>query len=407
MATLNEVLAQIEELKTIKSDLKEAIVAQGGTVADNTPFEDYAYEIANLDTDYCHGASVCDCIGEVDENGVLQALEPTTELVYPLITQLPANAFKNKFRHNNAIVSFSVPNLETALYDAFAYTLLESLSIKHVSFESLKSAKQWAFSGFCKGCKSLETADFSSLEETDGDYALYSVFDGCTSLKQANFSNLKRVINGQDAISSTFDGCTSLVDFCFDSLEIAEGQWVFYYAFNGCTSLTQECVFPKLKTVTGSSGFSGVFCQCSALLNQTFPELESVSGNSCCHSMFNSCSNIINVSFPKLKSASGQYVLRYMFNSCAKLESVDFSELETISGSNACEYMFQGCTSLLSVSFPKLTNISDNTGLKSMFYNNTTITEVHFRADMQTVIEALDGYEGKFGAANAVIYFDL
>jgi hypothetical protein len=41
------------------------------------------------------------------------------------------------------------------------------------------------------------------------------------------------------------------------------------------------------------------------------------------------------------------------------------------------------------------------------FSGCTGITELHFRSDAQTVIEAADSYSYKFGATNATIYFDL
>ena len=75
MTTLNEVLAQIEELKTIKSDLKEAIAAQGGEINDETLFAHYPYIINNLDNGYSFGLTIDDFLGDVDENGVLQPVD--------------------------------------------------------------------------------------------------------------------------------------------------------------------------------------------------------------------------------------------------------------------------------------------------------------------------------------------
>ena len=67
---------------------------------------------------------------------------------------------------------------------------------------------------------------------------------------------------------------------------------------------------------------------------------------------------------------------------------------------------FRNCEKLESISFPALTQVT------SPFNNYTfngcdALTEIHFRADAQTAIEAMTGYADKFGAPNATIYFDL
>jgi hypothetical protein len=58
------------------------------------------------------------------------------------------------------------------------------------------------------------------------------------------------------------------------------------------------------------------------------------------------------------------------------------------------------------MSFPKLQEI-DSSALNKMFSSCNNLAEIHFRADMQTTVEALNGYSSKFGATNATIYFDL
>jgi hypothetical protein len=42
-----------------------------------------------------------------------------------------------------------------------------------------------------------------------------------------------------------------------------------------------------------------------------------------------------------------------------------------------------------------------------MFAGCKNLTELHFRADMQSVVENLSAYPYKFGASNCTIYFDL
>jgi hypothetical protein len=88
------------------------------------------------------------------------------------------------------------------------------------------------------------------------------------------------------------------------------------------------------------------------------------------------------------------------------ITSIDLSSLTTISGVGVCNNMFGFCSKLTSVSFPKLQTIYSS-ALSSMFYGSNALAEIHFRADAQATVEALNGYTDKFGASNATIYFDL
>ena len=70
-------------------------------------------------------------------------------------------------------------------------------------------------------------------------------------------------------------------------------------------------------------------------------------------------------------------------------------------------YAFYNCTGITgNISFPALTTVNSN-GLFFAFYGCTGITELHFRADVKSAVEAANGYWNKFGASNATIYFDL
>ena len=138
--------------------------------------------------------------------------------------------------------------------------------------------------------------------------------------------------------------------------------------------------FSDLKTI-GDYGLYRAFFRCNklAIINLSFPELVSI-GNSGLYMAFNGCSNISgNVSFPKLTT------------------------IETSGMWNT----FYGCLGLSgSISFPKLTTVGGS-GLYGAFINCNNITALHFRSDAQSVIEESYGYNNKFGATNATIYFDL
>ena len=101
------------------------------------------------------------------------------------------------------------------------------------------------------------------------------------------------------------------------------------------------------------------------------------------------------------------YGLYMAFYNCTGITgSISFPELTSI-GYYGLSYAFCNCKGITgSVSFPKLTSIGSS-GLYNAFSNCTGITELHFRSDMQSTVEGLNGYAYSFGAPNATIYFDL
>lgn len=115
------------------------------------------------------------------------------------------------------------------------------------------------------------------------------------------------------------------------------------------------------------------------------------------------------VSFPDLTTVDmeGMYVC---FDYCTSLTTVDLSSLTSV-GSGGMTSCFSYCELLANISFPSLTSVQTNSfGAASYNYcfnNCTGLTEIHFRADAQATIEAMDGYADKWGATNATIYFDL
>lgn len=147
---------------------------------------------------------------------------------------------------------------------------------------------------------------------------------------------------------------------------------------------------------------------CKPIKTALFPALTTISSTRACSSMFSNCSNLLTASFPALTTISGSSACSYMFSRCSNLTTISFPALTTISGDSACFYMFSNCSSLTSASFPALTTVERITCMPAtMFTSCNKLTEIHFRADAQTIIEGQSGYASKFGAINATIYFDL
>jgi hypothetical protein len=68
---------------------------------------------------------------------------------------------------------------------------------------------------------------------------------------------------------------------------------------------------------------------------------------------------------------------------------------------------------LTKISFPSLVSFASDsfclgaTTTYMPFNQCLNLTEIHFRADVQSMVEAMTGYSKKWGATNATIYFDL
>lgn len=221
MATLNEVLAQIEELKTIKSDLKEAIVAQGGEINDETLFVHYPYIINNLDNGYSFGLTIDDFLGDVDENGALQPVDnKKIALSFDLLTEITTHAglkhvpFHCSFYHNDNIESACFTDLikiSGSLLRAFGYCS----NLKYVIFDKLETITSTGFLGYAfVGCVSLTTMSFPKLINIDNNSAFDYMFSECTQIEEIHFrADMQTTIEAMDGYSSKFGASNATVYF--------------------------------------------------------------------------------------------------------------------------------------------------------------------------------------------------
>ena len=182
----------------------------------------------------------------------------------------------------------------------------------------------------------------------------------------------------------------------------------FYYKFCQRTFETDATVsFPDLTSVN-VNGMYNCFNSCSSLTSVDLSALTTV-GASGMDSCFSTCTSLTSVDLSALTTVDS-YALASCFNYCTSLTSVDLSALTTV-GSKGLSSCFSYCRSLANISFPSLTSVQTNSfGTASYNYcfnGCTALTEIHFRADAQTAIEAMTGYADKFGATSSTIYFDL
>ena len=170
-----------------------------------------------------------------------------------------------------------------------------------------------------------------------------------------------------------------------------------------------EFYAPKITKATSNS-FTYAFAGTSNLRIVDISGLTEISGSQACYHMFDG-SGITELNLDNLTTISGGSACHYMFAQ-SKIVQMNFKSLTTISGDSACRYMFSICTSLIRVDFPALTSVVNgafgtNAAYSGIFTSCSALVEIHFRADAQAMIEALNGYSVKWGATNASIIFDL
>lgn len=160
-----------------------------------------------------------------------------------------------------------------------------------------------------------------------------------------------------------------------------------------------------IKKIPGS-GLFGNFMHQTNITKVNASSIESI-GDYGCYMTFRSCRNLTSANLSGLKTLTTESMYQ-MFYDCAALVDVILSSL-TSCGNNALAATFYKCIALKKISFPSLTTVT-STSLGAgtyAFHGCTAMEEIHFRADMQAEIEAMQGYSTKFGATSSTIFFDL
>lgn len=154
---------------------------------------------------------------------------------------------------------------------------------------------------------------------------------------------------------------------------------------------------------------SGLFGKFMRAINITKADMSSVEsiGDYGCYMMFRSCRNMTSADLSGVKTLTTESMYQ-MFYDCVALVDVDLSLL-TSCGNNSLAAAFYKCPALKKISFPSLTTVTSTSfGSGSYAFSGcTAMEEIHFRADMQATVEAMQGYSTKFGATDATIFFDL
>lgn len=208
------------------------------------------------------------------------------------------------------------------------------------------------------------------------------------------------------SFTNKFQSNKKIAGFYIPNLTTIAVSSAFNGVCSGCANL-KEVTLPAIEAFANTA-FRNAFYGCTSLTSLVVP-FTKISGANVCYATFSGCTNLATVTFPNLTEIGSSSSAAYgMFTGCTKLKEISFPVLATIGATSSVQTMFSNCTGLTKVSFPALTTTTDlGTSSGWMFKGCSALTEIHFRADMQSTIEALAGYANKWGADNATVYFDL
>jgi hypothetical protein len=292
-----------------------------------------------------------------------------------------------------------------------------------VAFPELTSIGTMGLAGTFYGCTGITSISFPALESI-GDEGLNIAFAQCSGLTGAiEFPSLTSV--SSSSFDQAFWGCTGINEIHFkedmkETIESLDGydekfgatnatiyfdNGVLYNATDYKNYIAKYNSLPysssnKITSIK-SEGLYGAFISNTSLSGEaSFPELESVGYYGMC-STFDGCTEITSISFPKLTSI-GQLGFCSCFEGCSNITSVEFPSLVSLD-KWAMEAAFYGCSKLETLYFPALIDIKSKYTFNNILVNCPNIKEVHFRKDMQKVIDAI----GVFGCSKDFIICDL
>lgn len=215
-----------------------------------------------------YGASIDNFLGDVDENGVLQA---------------PSGEGVKNLSFDDVVDIGSVVKDSTVMSSLLSYKFYGAQNIGAVSFPVLT---------------------YMRIESMYGAFAYSSV----TSLSFPKLTTISGYVINNEYTKGIAEGCSSLTSVSFDALTTISIWQGFVRAFRECTSLT-SVGFPELTTIDsygvfGSSSYGGAFEKCTSLTTVTFPKLSSMTPSNVFQTTFKGCTSLTSVSFPALTSTS-------------------------------------------------------------------------------------------------------
>lgn len=268
----------------------------------------------------------------------------------------------------------------TTLGSSGCYRMFASSQVTDVDLSGLEVIQNASCVDMFLNCNRLINVDISGIT-TIAANSCQGMFHGCTSLTSIDLSSL-RTIDGNQACVNMFNGCTGLTSVNLSSLETVVGNYALQSMFEGCTSLT-SLYLPSLVTDTDRTS--------RALTATTF------------------ATNITCLDMRYLQNCGNYGILDSILYTNEVIQQVNFNSLKHIGteGARTMFYTNSASTSLSDVYFPMLTSFGTNPFYSNAFYNKRNCT-IHFRKDMQSVVQALPNYSSLWGAGTGTsAVFDL
>lgn len=315
-------IQKLNEIKTIKNDIKDAIVEKGGVLEDTTPFENYAGIIQNLqtedETDYtdinteylCYNMNnpnlvkfLCDNMYKNEQNKYYYTFANCKVDVSDIFKVKPYYKVKPMISDGSYYYPFGTGGyFYNSIEKTFYYYKYENLNLvfdeylptyfyntfDHSSIVKLSTNLEniWVGHGgsVFTYCSKLTEVPKINLEKCD---TLSSMFSSCSKLKKVEFTGRPFVANyekgkhisfgesaSQPSMSSMFYGCSSLESVKGLDLTYVNSNIPITNMFYGCTKL-------KELDFTGTEDFrridiSGTGLDRDGLMNMlaTLPQLD-------------------------------------------------------------------------------------------------------------------------------------
>lgn len=218
----------------------------------------------------------------------------------------------------------------------------------------------------------LDLTGVKKINYYDFAYKFYNN-DNISEIKANDLINI-----GGSAFSYAFYE-SSIQKASFESLEEIKGDYTFNNAFY--LASIKSLNFPKLKKISGKSAMANLTYSSKINIAKCFPVLEEINNEKVfsgfCY-MSGAASNGVKFIFPKLIKITG----------ASNLYDSTFGSPYT----NNTKWEFPNATDFTGY----IWNIS-----------TTYSSEIHFSVKNRETIESCNGYENKWGASGATIYFDL
>lgn len=224
-----------------------------------------------------------------------------------------------------------------------------------------------------------------------------------TSNTIVDFVDLETISNGEYACKNAFSNTSGITAVRMNKLESLESNYCMDAMFSKSTNIVTVSM-PLLKKIDGSYVTQYMFSECTSLTSADLGGLEIINGTSYVSQyMFFRCSALITLN---LSSLIGCYGSCYRFcDECTALTNMSFDSLVIINGT--WNDFFRLCTNLTSIRFPAIRTITSNR-ISTLCASVPNVT-LHFPANTQTMVEALQGYSATapFGAVAGSVLFDL